>query len=458
MRVIICGAGQVGTGIARQLAAENNDVTVIDRSADLIQSIQETLDVRGIVGHGSHPNVLDRAGAGQSDMLIAVTFADEINMIACQVAHSLFSVPLKVARVRAQPYLRPEWQDLFSRENMPIDVIISPELEVGKSVLRRLEVPGAFETIEFADGRIQFIGVRIEKDSPVINTQLKQLSELFPGVKSTVVAIWRRNHLFVPSSSDQVMAEDDLYFIADRNHVARTLDIFGHQEQEARRVLIVGAGNIGVYTARELEKRHASVKTRVIEYNKAKAEAAADQLERTVVLHGSGLDQALLREAGVQETETVISLTNNDEVNVLASVIAKTLGARKTIALINNQEYGRLLEPLGVDAFIDPKTTTVSTILRHVRRGRIKGLYSIRGGQGEVIDAVALETSPLVGKPLRSANLPDGVIVGAILRGRTVITPRGDDQINAGDRVILFAQHDVVRKVEQMFRVSLEYF
>lgn len=457
MRVIVCGAGGVGTGIARQLAAEDNNVTVIDQSPELIQRIQETLDVRGLVGHAAHPNVLDRAGASEADMLIAVTFADEINMIACQVAHSLFRVPLKVARVRAQPYLEPEWQDLFSRENMPIDVIISPEIEVGRSVLRRLEVPGAFETIEFADGRIQFVGVRIEPQSPIVNTPLKQLSELFPGVKSTVVAVWRAGHLFVPSSTDQIMAGDDIYFIADRDHVARTLDIFGHQEQEARRILIVGGGNIGVFTARNLEG-HPTVKTKIIEYEKAKAEWAADQLERTVVLHGSGLDQGLLREAGVQDTETFITLTNDDEVNILAAVIAKKLGARKAIALLNNQDYGPLMQSLGVDAYIDPKTITVSTILRHVRRGRIKGLYSIRNGEGEVIDAEALETSPLVGKPLREANLPDGVLVGALLREREVITPRGESEVHAGDRVILFAQRNMVRKVEQMFRVSLEYF
>lgn len=457
MKVIVCGAGGVGSGIARQLAAEDNNVTVIDQSPELIQRIQETLDVRGIVGHGAHPSVLDRAGAGEADMLIAVTFADEINMVACQVAHSLFRVPLKVARVRAQPYLKPEWQDLFSRENLPIDVIISPEIEVGRSVLRRLAVPGAFETIEFADGRIQFVGVRIEAQSPIVNTPLKQLSELFPGVKSTVVAVWRGGSLFVPSSTDQIMAGDEIYFIADRDHVARTLDIFGHQEQEARRILIVGGGNIGVYTARSLED-DPTVKTKIIECEKTRAEWAADQLERTVVLHGNGLDQGLLREAGVQDAETFIALTNDDQVNILSSVIAKKLGARKTIALLNNQDYGSLVQSLGVDAYIDPKITTVSTILRHVRRGRIKGLYSIRNGEGEVIDAEALETSPLVGKPLRDANLPDGVLVGALLRGREVITPRGDSEVHAGDRVILFAQRNMVRKVEQMFRVSLEYF
>jgi trk system potassium uptake protein TrkA len=458
MKAIICGAGRVGHGIAGHLAGENNDVTVIDQSPELIHQLQDSLDVRGIVGHGAHPEVLDRAGASDADMIIAVTYSDEVNMIAAQVAHSLFAVPLKIARVRAQSYLKPEWQDLFSRENMPIDVIISPELEVGKTVLRRLANPGAFETVDFVDGRVQVVGVTVEENSAVVNTPLSQLSELFPDLTTVVAGIWRDGALFVPRSSDQMMAGDEIYFIAAREHVVRTLDIFGHEEREARRIIIVGGGNIGLFTAKELEQHQPGVKVRLIERDKERAERAADELERIVVLHGDGLDQSMLREAGVRQAETLIALTNNDEVNIITSMIAKRMGCKRVMALVNNPEYTAMLQSLDIDTFLDPRATTISTILQHVRRGRIKGLHSIRAGAAEVIEAEALETSPLVGRPLREAKLPDGLIVGAIVRGQEVVPARGDTEIMAKDRVVIFAERTMVKRVEQMFRVSLDYF
>ncbi len=457
MKVIICGAGQVGFGIARQLSQEQNSVTVIDQSAGLIAQIGQALDVKSIVGHGSHPDVLDRAGASDADMLIAVTFSDEVNMVAAQIAHSSFSVPLKIARVRAQSYLDPVWRDLFSRDHMPIDVIISPELEVGTKVLQTLANPGAFETVNFADELVKVVGVHLNEECPIVNTPLSQLTELFPDLNAVVVGIARENHVFVPKRTDQMLYGDDVYFIANAEHVRRTLDIFGREEREARRIILIGGGNIGLYVAQQLEKE-AAVKVKVIEQHKTRAENVADELERTVVLHGDGLDQDLLREAGVQETEAVVALTNDDETNILASVLAKRAGASRTMCLINNQNYGPLLETLGIDTFIDPRATTVSTILQHVRRGRIKSLHSIREGAAEVIEAEALETSPLVGKPLRESHLPDGIIVGAVVREGEFIRPSGDTKIEIGDRVVIFVLRDMVRKVEQMFRVSLEYF
>jgi len=458
MRILVCGAGRVGSGIAHQLAKEGNDVTVVDQSPELIQRLQENLDVRGMVGHGAYPDVLDRAGAGDADMLIAVTFSDEVNMIASQIAHSLFQTPIKIARVRSQAYLKPEYQNLFTRDHMPIDVIISPELEVGRSVLRRLQTPGAFDTVDFAEGKVQMIGVRVEPGAPVVNTQLRQLGELFPDLNSRVVAIWRSERLFVPSSTDQIMLEDEVYFVSDRKDVERALSIFGHDEKAARRVVIVGGGNIGIYTARELETRQSRVKVKLIERDRARAERAADQLARTLVLHGSGLDQGLLKEAGVQESETIVAVTNDDEVNILTSLIGKKLGCERALTLINNPEYGPLLDSLDIDTFLDPRATTVSTILQHVRRGRIRALHTVKNGAGEVIEAEALETSPLVGKPLRDTRLPDGVLIGAIVRKGQVISPRGETSIQAGDRVVIFAEREAVRKVERLFRVSLEFF
>ncbi len=458
MKVIVCGAGQVGFGIAKQLAAENNDVTVIDQSPQLVQRVSDILDVRAIVGHGAHPDVLERAGASDADMLIAVTFHDEVNMVACQVAHSVFNVPTKIARIRSQSYLQAGFQDLFARDHMPIDVIISPELEVGRAVLRRLAVPGALDILEFADGVVNVVGVMIEDDCPIINTPLRQLTELFPDLKARVVGIVRKGNLFVPHSEDQMIVGDEVYFAADQKEVRRTLVIFGHEEQEARKVLLVGAGNIGLYVAQELEKKNSGVRVKVLERSRDRAVFAADRLQRTIVLNGDGLEPELLREAGVQETEMIVALTNDDQANILTCVLAKREGCARALSLINNQTYSPLMRSLGIDAFLNPRATTVSHILRHVRRGRIRGLQAVHDGAAEVIEAEALETSPLVGRPLREVELPDGLIVGAIVRDGEVITPRGATEIRAGDKVIMFAQRDQVPTVEQMFRVSLEFF
>jgi trk/ktr system potassium uptake protein len=457
MKIIICGAGQVGSGIARELAAEGNAVTVIDQSADLIRQTTDELDVQGLVGHGSHPDVLERAGARDSDMIIAVTHSDEVNMVACQIGHSLFSIPTKIARVRAQSYLDPAWQELFSRDHLPIDVTISPEIEVARSVLRRLRAPGSFEVIDFAEGAVQVVGVRIGPDCPVIDTPLRQLTELFPDLQAVVAGIMRKDRFFVPDSNDTVTEGDECYFVAARENVPRTLENFGYKMRDTRRVIVIGAGHIGLNVTAALE-RIPGMKIRMIERDKARAEAAAEQLRRTVVLNGDGVDQQVLADAGVAEAEAVVALTNDDDTNMLSAVLARHAGAQRSLALINKPAYGPLSRSLGIDAYIDPRATTVSTILQHVRRGRIKGLYSIAEGAAEVIEAEALDTSPLVGKTLREAQLPEGIMIGALYRKGEVIYPRGDTGIEAMDHVVLLALRDAVRKVEHLFRVSVDYF
>lgn len=458
MRVVICGAGQVGYGIAEKLAAEQNDVSVIDSSPRLVNAIRDTLDVRGFVGHGAHPDVLAQAGAEQADMLIAVTLYDEVNMVACQVAHSLFNVPTKVARVRAQSYLKPHWSDLFSRENMPIDVIISPEIEVGEMVLRRLALPGAVETVRFADDQVVVVGLICREDCPVVNTPLRQLTELFPDLGAVVTGVFRNGHLFVPKSSDAVLVNDLVYVIARRDSVRRALAIFGHEEPEATRVVIAGGGNIGHYVARMLEQRQTTAKIKIIEQSRERALGIADSLKRSVILHGSALDQTILLEADIQDADTLIAVTNEDEVNILSCVMAKKLGCKRNLSLINNPSYPSFTQALGIDAFVNPRQVTISKILQHVRRGRIRGVHALQNGAAEVIEAEALETSPLVGKPLRDIDLPDGIRVGAIFRDGVVITPDGGTIIRAHDRCVLFAIAERVRQVEQMFRVSLEFF
>lgn len=458
MKVVICGAGQVGYGIAERLAAEQNDVSVIDSSPKLIDAIGDQLDVRGFVGHGAHPDILAQAGAEEADMIIAVTLYDEVNMVACQVAHSLFNVPTKVARIRAQSYLQGRWRNLFSRENMPIDVIISPEIEVGEMVLRRLSLPGAVETVRFADDEIVVVGIMCEEDCPVVDTPLRQLTELFPDLGAVVVGVYRNNQLFVPKSSDSLLVGDLAYVVARRDQVRRTLGIFGHEEPEASRVVIAGGGNIGLYVARALEQRQSNTKIKIIEASRDRAVSIADELKRSVILHGSALDQKILKEADVGDADTMVALTNEDEVNILSSVMAKKLGCRRNLSLLNNPSYPAFANALGIDAFINPRAVTISKILQHVRRGRIRGVHSLQNGAAEVVEAEALDTSPLVGRPLREIDLPSGIRIGAIFRAGKVITPNGEVQIQAQDRIVIFAVANRVRQVEQMFRVSLEFF
>ncbi|MDX1580161.1 MAG: Trk system potassium transporter TrkA [Alphaproteobacteria bacterium] len=458
MKVIICGAGQVGSSIAKHLADEHNDVTVIDWSAQLIDRLGTSLDVQGIVGYASHPDILERAGAANADLIIAATQSDEVNMTACQVAHSLFNLPTKIARIRTQAYIEPMWSDLFSQDHIPIDVIISPEREVADAVFRRLQVPGAFDTIPFASDRVRVMGITIDADCPVVDTPLSQLTELFPDLNARVIGITRGERTIVPTSRDQILVGDGVYLISDTEHSERALAAFGHEEPEAHRVIIIGGGNVGLFLAQSLEKRAKSMNVKIIEANPTRAEEIANLLDKTVVLHGDALDTDILREANVDIADTVVAVANDDEVNILASLLAKKEGCSRSITLINNPAYQPLMSTLGVDVYIDPRATTVSTILQHIRRGRIRGLHSLSNAGAEIIEAEALETSNIVGQRIRDLNLPGGIIFGAIVREKEVIIPRGDTEVKAHDHVVIFASAERIRKVEQLFSVQLEYF
>ena len=458
MKVIVCGAGQVGYNIARQLSLENHDVTVIDSSDENIRSVSEALDVKAVHGFASDPDIQEKANVPDADMLIAVTLSDEVNMVACQVAHSLFKVPTKLARVRNQSYLQPIWADLFSRENMPIDVIISPELEVARAISRDLVIPGAFDTIPMAEGKVRVIGVRCNDDCPVVNTPLRQLTGVFPDLNIVVVAIIRDGVTLVPSADEQMLIGDEVYFVADNEHVPRAMTIFGHEEQKARRIIIAGGGNVGVFLAQLIRDEHPGVSARIIEANKNVAERAAQRLPETMVLNGNALDPEILDEAGVAMTEAIVAVTNDDETNILGSLLAKRHGAQKAIALVNNTNYSPLITTLGVDAVISPRSITASTILQHVRRGRIRVVYSLGEDFGEMIEAEVLETSSLADKQVREMELPDGVMFGALVRGETVITPRSDTTVLKGDRLVMFVGRSAVREIERLFTVSFEFF
>ena len=325
-------------------------------------------------------------------------------------------------------------------------------------MLRRIALPGATDAVRFADDAIVMVAIECLEDCPVVNTPLDQLSELFPDLNATVVGVWRHEKLFVPHSGDQLETGDLAYVVCQRDNVRRTLGLFGHEEQEAARIVIAGGGNIGFYVAKAIEERQTRTRLKIIESNRSRAVSIAESLKRTVVINGSSLDQEILVEADVQDADLIVALTNDDQVNILTSVMAKRLGCKANMALINNPSYHDFTRTLGIDAHINPREVTISRILQHVRRGRIRAVHSVQKGAAEIIEAEAMETSPLVGKPLRELELPDGVRIGAIYRDKAVIRPDGDTRIKAKDRVVIFATLDAVKHVEQMFRVSLEFF
>jgi len=459
LNIIILGAGQVGSTVATELAREeSNEITVIDINQTILSDLQDRLDLRTICGNASYPNMLEAAGADDADMLIALTNSDEINMVACQVAHSLFDIPTKIARIRSQSYLDQEWQRLFSREHMPIDVIISPEIEVARAIARRLELPGAFDVIPLADGKVSLIGVHCTDECPVLDTPLRQLTDLFPDLHIAIVGISRGGEGIVPSGDTEMRVGDDIYFVAETGHIPRAMPAFGHEETEARRVIIVGGGNIGLYLAQIVEKEYPHVSMKLIELDKKRAEFVAQTLERTVVINGNALDTEILEEVNARTAETVVAVSNDDEVNILASMLAKRYGCRRAVTLINKNTYDPLIGTLGIETVVNPRAITVSRILEHVRRGRIRSVHTLAEGFGERIEAEALETSSLVGVPLRDAKLPDGVVLGALVRNDEIIIPRGDTVVKAGDLVILFAASEAVKKVEKLFAVKLEFF
>ncbi len=458
MKVIICGAGQVGWQIARHLSNEQNDVTVVDNNPDLVARATDTLDVQGIAGFASYPDVLDRAGASDADMIIAATYSDEVNMVICQVAHSVFSVPRKIARLRSQSYLTAIYSDLYRRDHMPIDVVISPEREVAEAVLQRLSAPAAFDTESFLDGKSRLLGIKIEEDCPVVNTPLRQLTDLFSTLSAIVVGIRRDKVLFAPEAGDQVFVGDEIYIFTDTSDVNRTMEVFGKANEKQSRIVIVGGGNIGLSVAKTLESRSDRLRAKVIEKDRDQAEFAADTLERTIVLHGDGLSIELLNEAGIQNADAILAVTDDDKTNILAAVRAKTESCPMAICLVNDPSLVPLMNPMGIDAYINPRATTVSSILRHIRHGKVRGVYSIGDAEAEVIEAQVLSTSPIAGQRIRDVDFPEGVLVGAVMKDGKTVRPSGGLRIDEGDVIALFSMAKDVPEVERLLQVTIDFF
>lgn len=379
-------------------------------------------------------------------------------MVTCQVAHSVFNVPRKIARLRSQSYLTAIYSDLYRQDHMPIDVVISPEREVADAALQRLAAPAAFDTESFMQGKVQLLGIKLDDDCPVLDTPLRQLTDLFSTLRAIVVGVRREGTLFAPESRDQLFAGDQIYVIAQSTDVDRTLEIFGKSTRKQERVVIIGGGNVGLGVAQALEARTDRIRAKVIERNRKCAERAADALERTIVLNGDGLDRELLNEAGIDRADAVLCVTDDDKVNLLTAVRAKSAGDPLAICLINDPTLVPLLGPLNVDAYINPRATTVSSILRHMRHGRVRGVYSIGDAEAEIIEAQVLSTSPISGKRIRDVDFPEGVLVGAMMRGDKAISPGADTQVLEGDHVLIFALTDDVPEVERLLQVSIDYF
>jgi len=458
VKILICGAGQVGYGIAEQLSIQKNDVTVIDNSNTLIDNINKSLDVRTIKGNGSYPEVLDEAGAGDADVIIAVTQFDEVNMVICHIAHILFKIPTKIARIRSNNFLNPEYENLFTTDNIPIDVLISPEREIGESVLKNLALPGAFEILEFADNKISLLGVSIEESFTLVNQSLGSLTKQFPDVICTVVGINRDDEIIVPTQKDILRLDDKIYLICDSEHVKKVLTILGHRETEAHNIIIAGAGNVGSYLAKSLESNNSNINIKIIELSKEIAQKAATELGKSIVLNGNVLDKNLLDQAGISRSDAFVALTNNDNVNLISSVIAKEMGSKQTLTLLTDSNYNDLQSKLEIDTFINPRATTISSILRYLRRGRIRDAHSLYNGEIEVLEAEVVDASPLIGKTIKEADIPDGLRFGVILRNETIIRPDGNTRIELHDRIVLFSLSENIHAVEHLFRTSQDYY
>lgn len=457
MRVLICGAGRVGQGIARQLAAEKHSIIIVDSDPELVDKVSTDLDVRGVVGHAAHPDVLRAASVEECEMIIAVTYHDEVNMVICQIAHTLFNVPTKVARVRARAYLEKSAGDLFTRGGLPIDMVISPEIAVGDAILQRIRTPGALTTASFAKGKIKLFGFEVGPDSPVLDTALDQFSDLFPDLEARVVGIGRGKTLFSPRSNDRLLENDRAYLTVQDAHASRIKRILNKDYSDAKHIVIVGGGNIGVYLASKIEEE-LSARVRLVENDPARAEKAVMQLKRSIVISGDGLSAGILEEAGVSSADFVIALTNDDKSNLLICNLAKRAGAKRTLALVNSIELADLSRDLRVDVVLDPRALTVSRILQRLRRGRILNLLSLENGAAETVEGVVLESSPLIGQNIGYDDLAEGVTAAAVIRGGEILLPSPTLRVKSDDRVIVFYEKHMTRKVEQFFRVSPEFF
>ncbi len=455
MNIIICGAGKVGFSISKQLSAQGHSVTVIDQSSEDIKRINDTQDAKGIVGRATLPTVLENAGAEKADMIIAVTRNDETNMIVCQLASSLFNVSKKIARIRTKDFLEGKWGKLYNKSNIPIDVIISPELEVAKSLFRRLEAPGALDNVPFGNNKVKMLEISIEKNCPIKDIPLKDLTNKFPDFKANILGAVRKEKFIYLKKNDKMKTDDNVYVVVSSDQLNSILKVFGHEEKTAKNILIIGGGNIGLNLAKMLEANFEDTRVKIIEKDKNRAEEIANELSSSIVIKGDALDEEILKEANLEGSETVLALTNDDENNMMACVLAEKTGLKKrTIAIVNKTNYNLLQDSLNIDDLVDPRMTTVSRIMEHVHKGTIGTVYSLLDGEYEFIEAKILEKSELMNKSIKDSNLPEDIRIGAVVRKETVIIPRSNFIFEKDDLVVFLAKREQLKEVENIFSIS----
>ena len=457
MNIVILGAGQVGSSLARNLANEDNDITIIDTDKSTLRELREKLDVHTRQGHASHPDVLEQANANEADMLIAVTNSDEVNMMACQVAYSLFRTPTRIARVRATGYL--QHQELFAPDLIPVDVLISPEQLITDYIYRLIENPGTLQVIDFANGKVRLVSVKAFLGGPLVGHRLEELSEHLPEVKVRVAAIFRDGRAIIPNGNTVIEENDEIFVIASAQHIRAVVSELRSVDKPYKRIMIAGGGNVGRRLAKALEDSRYKVK--IIEKSPEIANQLAETLDKTIVLEGDAADESLLIEENISETDIFCALTNEDEANILSAMLAKRLGARKVMALVNRTGYVDLVENANIDHAISPQQITIGALLAHVRGGDIVSVHSLRKGAAEVIEVIAhgdKENSRVVGRKRKNLKLPPGATVGAIVRDDEVIMPHQDTVIEENDHVILFlADKRYISAVEKMFQVGVGY-
>tara|TARA_A100001011_G_C14317633_1_gene848750 strand:+ start:4777 stop:6153 length:1377 start_codon:yes stop_codon:yes gene_type:complete len=448
MKIIICGAGEVGYSLAKYLSSEDMQVTVIDEDTEKLQKMTGSIDVRSIAGKTYNPSTLKDAGVGEADLLISVSENDESNIVVCEMAKILFNIPNTIARIKEKELLSKKWFDLFSNKGFKIDNIISPENEVANMLARLVAVSGAHDLISFADDKVRLIGLKLDENCPVLDTPLSQLTELFPDLNTKIVLMTRGEKVFIPDKMEQLQQNDDIYMIADSNNTKRILSVFGKKLIDSRKIIIIGAGIIAINIARILELNEPDAVVTIIENNKEKAEKAAIQLEKTNVLLGDAVESDIMLEADITNADIVFSVTNSDEINTLVSILAKKSGAKNCYALLNEDKYQPVIPNLDIDGIISPRELTVSRVLKYIRKAIVSDVHEIKDGSAEIIEFQIKQGSALLGVEIKNSKLPENTYIGAIVRQNKVISVNKDTSLELGDRVIMCLLHDAIQKVE----------
>ncbi len=457
MKIIILGAGQVGSSLAENLSSEDNDITIVDTNEAQLRALQDRLDLRTVHGLASHPDILRNAGAEDADMMIAVTDSDETNLVACQIAYTLFHTPTKIARIRSMAYLR-ESKKLFTQDAFPIDVSISPEQIITDNIYRLIKHPGSLQVLDFAEGQVQMVGVKAFYGGPLVGRELRTLREHIPKVDTRVAAIYRRGHAIIPEGHTVIEADDEVFFIAATKDIRAVMSELRRVDSPYKRIMIIGGGNIGRRVAASLEQDY---NVKLIDHNPIRSEEIANELDNTLVILGDAADEELLQEEGIEKVDVFCALTNDDEANILSSMLAKSMGARKVMTLINRAAYVDLIQSGNIDIAISPQQATIGTLLTHIRRGDVVKVHSLRRGAAEAIEAIAHgeeNSSKVVGKAIEDIKLPPGTTIGAIVRGKEVIIAHHDTVIQSEDHVILFlVDKKFIPVVERLFQVGITF-